>query len=159
MSTNARVIDVAIAAVTLLNSGPVQATFGAQTFTAVRGYRPTYDLKAHKAGLKVTVIPAVLNESPFLRLTINSQVGVDVGVQNFVGSPVAATQDANCDALMLLVEQIKQVLELGLTLPEAKVDCGWQATENDPIFFPDHLREHNVFTSVPRFTYLTRRTR
>jgi hypothetical protein len=159
MSTNARPIDVAIAAVTLLNSGPVQTTFGALTFTAKRAYRPTFDLKQHKAGLTVTVIPVLLNESPFSRQTVDGHVAVQVAVQDFVRDVVPATEDAACDALMLLVEQIKTVLENGLTLPEAAVDCGWVGTENDPIFFPDDLKDHGVFTSTPTFTYLTRRAR
>src|SRR6185295_3580523 len=80
MSTNARPIDVAIAAVALLNSGPVQATFGALTFTAKRAYRPTFDLKQHKAGLTVTVIPVLLNESALSRQTVEGQVAVQVAV-------------------------------------------------------------------------------
>lgn len=159
MATNARSIDVAVAAVSLLNGSTAQATFGSNTFTAVRGYRPLYDLKDHKAGLKVTVIPATLADSPLARRTVQGLVAIDVGVQKFVRDPVAATELANCDSLMLLVEQIKQFLEAGLTLAEANVDCGWQQTENDPLFFPDHLQQHGVFTSVPRFTYFTRRAR
>ena len=152
MSTNARPIDVAAAAVTLLNSGPAQATFN-QTFVAVRDYVPLFDLTAHKAGLKVTVIPAGLDESPMARLTIDGRVALDVGIQNW--APTLATKDG----LMLLVEQIKTVMEKGLTLPEAAIDCGWLGTENDPIFRYDHIQQHNVFTSVPRFFYLTRRAR
>src|SRR6185295_5009611 len=117
------------------------------------------DLKDHKAGLKVTVIPVLLNESPFSRQTVEGQVAVQVAVQKFVRDVVPATELAACDALMLLVEQIKAVLEDGLALPEAAVDCGWLGTENDPIFFPDELKEHGVFTSTPTFTYLTRRAR
>jgi hypothetical protein len=154
MSTNARAIDVAAAAVTLLNSGPAQASFGSfAPFTAVRDYVPLYDLTQHKAGLIVTVIPAALNESPLARLTINSQVLIDVGVQDVVKTL------ADKDALMLLVEQIKTVMEKGLTLPEAAVDCGWEGTENEPLYSQEHMLRHSLFTSVPRFAYLTRRAR
>lgn len=158
MTTNARAIDVAIAAVALLNSAPAQAGFN-QTFTAVRAYRPQYDLTTHKLGLKVTVIPATLTDSPLARRTVQGLVAIDVGIQKYVKDPSQATMDASTDSLMLLVEQVKQVLEAGLTLAEANIDCGWQQTENDPIFFPDHLWERGVFTSVPRFTYFTRRAR
>jgi hypothetical protein len=86
-------------------------------------------------------------------LTIQGMVGVDVGVQNWVQTL------ADKDALMLLVEEIKTVMEKGLVLPEANIDCGWQGTENDPIYNPDHMQVHSVFTSVPRFLYLVRRAR
>jgi len=154
MSTQARPIDVANAAVTLLNSAAAQATFGSfAPFTAVRDYVPLYDLEQHVSGLIVTVIPAALNESPMARLTIGGQVGIDVGVQNYVQTL------ADKDGLMLLVEEIKTVLEKGLTLPEFPLDCGWVETENDPIYDPDHLKIYGVFTSVPRFTYQVRRPR
>jgi hypothetical protein len=152
MSTQARSIDVANAAVAFLNSAPVQTGF-VQGFTAVRAYQPLYDLKEHKAGLKVTVIPATLDETPLTRAVVQSLLAIDVGVQNFVAN------DAASDVLMLLVQQIKQALERGLTLAEPATDCGWQGTQNEPIFFPDHMQQHSVFTSVPRFTFLTRRAR
>ena len=80
-------------------------------------------------------------------------MAVDVAVQNY-----AATISIR-DGLMLLVEQIKQVMEQGLSLPEATVDCGWQRTENSPLIEAKLLLHENLFTSIPRFTYLTRRPR
>lgn len=156
MSTQARPIDVANAAVTLLNSAPAQATFTLAPFTAVRDYLPLYDLESHVQGLIVTVMPAALDEAPIGRLTIGGKVALDVAVQNYVGNPPVVTSQ---DALMLLVEQIKTVLEKGLTLPEAALDCGWLATENDPIYEQEMLQEFSVFTSVPRFHFQVRRVR
>lgn len=154
MTTNARPIDVAAAAVTLLNSSPAQDTFGSfAPFTAVRDYVPLYDLENLQPGLIVTVMPAAMDESPIARLTIGGNVGIDVGVQDL--APTLAAKDA----LMLLVEQIKTVMEKGLTLPEAALDCGWLGTENDPIYDPDHMKVYGLFTSVPRFHFQVRRTR
>ncbi len=153
-ATNARPIDVAIAAVALLNLPASQATFAAP-FTAARGYEvPLYDLqKKDTLGIVVTVIPDELNESPLTRHEVQSEVSVHVGIQNFVQSLT------DKDAMMLLVEQVKTVMEQGLTLPEAAVDCGWLGTENSPLWDPAHLEQYSVFTSVPRFRYLTRRPR
>lgn len=153
-ASNARPIDVAIAAVTLINSAPAQGTFGSfAPFTAVRDYVPVADLKDHKAGLQVWVIPSELEETAFSRQIIQGIVTIDVGIEKY------ADTLASRDALMLLVEQIKTVLEKGLTLPEADVDCGWLGTENLPIFDQAYLQEKNVFRSAPRFRYLTRRAR
>ena len=153
-ATNARLVDAAIAAVSLLNL-PATQTSLVKTFAAARGYEvPTYDLKNEQAlGVMVTVIAAELDESPFSRGTIQGLLSIDVGIQNAVQSL------ADKDTMMLLVEQIKTVLEKGLVLPEPFTDCGWQGTENSPIYDPDHLQEFGVFTSVPRFKYLTRRPR
>lgn len=155
MSNQARLVDAAAAAVTLLNSSPAQATFS-QPFTSARAYRPVYDLTTLKSNLKVTVVPKGIEEAALARLTIQGDVAVDVAVQNYVDP---ANQVAACDALMLLVQQIKTVMEKGLTLPESNTDCGWISTTNDPAFDPEHLQQKNVFTSVATFTYLTRRAR
>lgn len=158
MTTNARIIDVASAAVTLLNSATAQAGF-VLPFVAVRDYVPLYDLESQVAGLLVTVMPAILEERKFARLTIGGEAGIDVAIQDYVppADPVAAL--ALKDKLMLLVEQVKTVLEKGLILPEANLDCGWLRHENDPIYEPDHMLDFHVFTSVPRVIYQVRRTR
>jgi hypothetical protein len=153
MTMNARPVDVANAAVVLLNKS--QSSFAIE-FQATRAYRPVYDLTKFSTGLVVTVIPSELEETPFSRQTIQSLVTVDVAVQKKVS---ASSEVADCDQLMLLVEQIKSVMEAGLTLAEAKIDCGWQQTQNRPIFSPNHLKTREVFTSVSRFVYLTRRAR
>ena len=159
--SNSRSIDVAIAALALLNSAPKQTTFGAQTFTAVRAYRPVLDLEnpADQA-LKVTVMPATISESPMTRGMVQGLAGIDVAIQKFVSGDLTQ-QVADCDPLMLLVQQIKQALEAAgaLVLADAPTDCGWQQTQNNPIYDPVHLTTLNVFTSVPRFTYLVRRAR
>jgi hypothetical protein len=155
--SNSRSIDVAAAVVSLLNSGPVQAGLS-QAFTAVRAYRPLFDLTQHKAGLKVSVVPVSLDTDAFSRGKVRELVSVDVAVQNWV-DPNSET--AQCDALMWLVEQIKEVLEApgALVLADAPTDCGWQGTSTDPLFEQDHLLHESVFTCVPTFAYLTRRAR
>lgn len=152
--SDARTINVANAAVALLNSGPAQAAFTPFTFTAVRAYRPIYDLKAQKAGLKITVVHKANAQKPNDRLTVRGDVAIDVAVQNFVNN------DAESDALTLLVEQIQQSLEKGLVLADGPYrQANWISTECDPIFFPDHMARFSVFTSVSTLTFVTRRPR
>lgn len=151
-ATNARAIDVANAAVTVLTAN--QGGF-AQTFTPARDYIPLFPLEQAKltAGVYVTVIPAVLDEESLSRLSVQGIVAIDVGVQKY--APDLATRDQ----MMLLAEQVKTVMEKGLVLPEAAIDCGWQRTENDPLYSTEHLIKFGVFTTLPRFFYLTRRAR
>lgn len=152
--SNARAIDVAIAVVARLNDPAVQAGFGALTFTAVRGYRPIYDLKNYRAGLKVTVMSSGLKESPLNRQQVEGDVSIDVAVQDKIAT------DADCDALMLLVEQVKQALETVLSLADGPFPfASWIGTDNEPIYSPRHLQKFKVFTSVPSFTFRTRRLR
>ncbi len=153
--SDARLVDAAKAAVTAMNAGPAQAGF-AQTFTAVRAYRPVYNLTAFKSALRVTVVPKAIDEKMLARLTVEADVAIDVAVQGFID---AASEVSECDSLMLLMQQIKTVLEKGLTLPEANLDCGWRETVNDPAFDPDHLKQFSVFTSIATLSYLTRRAR
>ena len=153
-STSARYVDVAIAAVAALNAPAAQATFGALTFTAVRAWRPTYDLKALKNSLTVTVIPRTVAETAFGRQVIKADAEINVWVQNYVAS------DADADALALLVEQIVTVLDKGLTLADGKTDCGWLVTTyEDPFPLPDHLQNLSVFSGPVNLQYQTRRAR
>jgi hypothetical protein len=64
-----------------------------------------------------------------------------------------------CDALLLLVEQIKTLLEHPQTLPEPLSACSWSETTNEPLFDQDALKNSNVFVSVSALTYLTVRVR
>lgn len=154
---DSRAIEVADAITALLNGAAAQATF-AQQFTAKRDYIPLYDLEQEDFGLTVTVIPADLDDAPLSRREVRGLVGVEVGVQNYVSPDNRAPE---CDALMLLVQQIKQIVEapLAVVLGSAPSDCGWQGTQNDPFFYRDLLQVYSVFTSVPKFTFLTRRLR
>ncbi|MDE2100056.1 MAG: hypothetical protein KGL39_22570 [Patescibacteria group bacterium] len=156
--SNSRAINVAAAAVALLNSAPAQTAFAPFSFVAVRAYRPNIDLTQQKSALQVLVIPQALATTPFSRGIVDDHVSIDVGVWDWVDPDGEVTQ---ADALMLLVEQIKQQLEApgALVLTDAPKDCGWQGTDNDPIFDPALLQNNSIFASVSTFTYMTRRAR
>lgn len=156
--SNSRAINVAAAAVALLNSAAAANAFAPFSFVAVRAYRPNIDLTQQKSALQVLVIPQALETSPFSRGTVDDHVSIDVGVFDWVDPANEVTQ---ADALMELVEQIKQRLETpaALVLTDAPADCGWQGTANDPIFDPALLQNNSLFASVSTFTFLTRRAR
>ena len=141
----ATVIAIADAVVTALNAGGF-----AQPFTAVRLYRPQFELK-DMGTLHVTVVPRGLLIQMASRGIDQHDYQVDVAVQKRL-----ATEDtAEIDSLMALVEQIAdrfrhKVLE---TDPEA---C-WVKSENAPIYAPEHLEQLRQFTSVLTLTYRTHR--
>lgn len=152
-----RSIDLAGGVVNTLN-GSAQSRF-VQTFTAIRAYRPSYDLTQHVAQpLQVTVCPKTLETYALSRGEIQELVAVDVAVQGWVD---AASEVAECDAYMELVEQIKTALETpaAVTPLNSPYDCSWQGWLNDPLYEPDHLLKYSVFTSVSTGSFLMRRVR
>jgi hypothetical protein len=156
--SDSRAIDVANAAVALLNAASGANAFTPFTFTAKRVYRPTYDLVDVKAGNLILVMPQALDTSPMLRRQVQELVSIDVA---FFGWVDPTNELVECDAYMHLIEQLKETLEAptALVLADAPTDCGWQGTTNDPIFDQDDLTNDSVFHSPITLTYLTRRNR
>ncbi|NJL32249.1 MAG: hypothetical protein HC898_11885 [Phycisphaerales bacterium] len=140
----ALLIDIAQALVTELNAAaPGSFT---QTFTAVRGYCPQFDLAELKT-LRVTVVPRKLELASLTRQSNQHDVSVDVAVQK----KVLLTDVAQLDDLMMLVEQIGDYFRLRrlTALPNVL----WLRTENLPVYIPEHLEEKQVFTSVLTLTF------
>ncbi len=142
-------IDIADALVTALNAAPVPPATGfSPAFTAVRAYRPQFDLEELKT-LRVSVVPKAIEITSLGRRSNQHDVSVDVAVQQ----KVDLTDSATLDALMLLVQQIADFLRL------RRIDLGdgssavWVKTENTPIYSPDQLETKQVFTSVLTFTF------
>ena len=132
----ATMIDIAEAVKDELNTGQFS-----QSFTAVRAYQPTYDLK-DMATLRVTVVPQGLSQSMVSRGQYQFEYVVDVGVMKKVAD------DSDCDSLMTLVEEIGDHFA-GLAVEGAVcVDVS-----NEPIFDPDHLLQQRQFTSVLHLTF------
>ena len=134
------VTDIAQAVVTMLN-----AHHGfSQAFTAVRAYRPVYELQT-MATLHVTVVPKGLA----LELSDRSHaqrrdVRIDVAVQK------KAANDTEIDGLMALVEEIAGYVK---DMDLGSCAAVWLRTENEPIYSPEHLAELGVFTSVLTLTF------
>jgi hypothetical protein len=151
MSTiDCEVIDAAGAAVVLLNT-PVSPAW-LKTFTAVRAFRPVYDLD-QLSSLLVTVVSKDETPTKGSRLKTDNVVSFDVGIQQRVKT------DADTDILMRLRRQVRTLLEQGLppigTYPNGLT---WMATVGDPIYSPEHLKK-GLFTSVLTFSYFTRMVR
>jgi len=137
-------IDIAEAVTRQLNDE--QGSFS-QPFVAVRHSRPSFELAELKE-LRVSVVPRAISIVNLGRSLNQHDVSVDVAVQKKL-SP--QTQTAELDELMELLEQIGDCLRLKRlsTMPTA----AWVRSENSPIYSPEHLEQHNVFTSVLTITF------
>lgn len=138
------ITTIADAVVTELNGAPA-GTF-AQAFTAVRHYRPQFDLAELKT-LRVSVVPKGIGITGLMRNANQHDVSIDVAVQK----KVTAGDGAELDGLMLLSEQIADFFRLRRlsALPEAL----WTKTDNVPVYSPEHLEQKQVFTSVLTLTF------
>ncbi len=136
---SSEVIDIADAVVAELNDGSFS-----QAFTALRKYRPEFELK-ELAELQVTVVPRSLERSIAGRGCRQIDYDIDIAVQKRI------SDDADCDALMGLVQEIIDYLDdHSLTAyPAAR----WVKIVNDPIYAPEHLQDKRSFTSILTLTY------
>ena len=138
-------VDLANAMVTSLNGG----TFSVP-FQAVRGYRPAVELKDLEA-VQVTVVPKALTIIAATRSSSYFDGVIDVAVQQ----KVDADKLADLDALMGLVQEIADHLRNRRLEGLSAVVC--TTVENDPVFAPEHLELHRVFTSLLTVTYRLQR--
>jgi hypothetical protein len=125
----------------------------AQTFSHAasvsRAYRPRVD-RAAMEGTVITVVPRSAEDTMSSRATVTRDIEIDVAVQARLTGQPHETRDAEIDALMLLVSEVGDTLR-GLNLPSAQ----WRLQRNDPIYAPEHLDQHEVFTSLITVTYRT----
>jgi len=141
----ATVIDIADAVVAALNGedGPKVGQPPAG-LSAVRAYRPAYDLKDMK-DLHVTVVPKGLEIAMAGRGLAQNDAQIDVAVQR----KLASADNAEIDALMGLVERIAEFVRSRDRLAGA----AWVKTENVPIYSLEHMEQLRQFTSVLTFTF------
>ena len=146
--SQALTIDIADALVAELNAEAAKPSGGVlgTPFVAERHYRPQFDLADLKA-LRVTVVPKAVAIASLGRASNQHDIAVDVAVQK----KVDPADIAELDGLMLLVERISDFFRLRRlsALPAA----AWIKTENAPVYSPEHLEQHRVFTSVLTLTY------
>lgn len=115
-------------------------------FTAERHYRPVHDLTQLQA-LTVSVVPQGMTIVTAGRASNQHDYRIDVAVQQKFDDDGPAA----LDPLMAVVEEIADHMRFKrlASLPEAI----WVKTENVPIYAPEHLEQHRVFTSVLTLTY------
>lgn len=142
MAEKAKIIEIADALAAELATGSFT-----ESFTPERSYQPTFDLADLKT-LKVTVVPKTKTAVGGTRGASQDDYDIDVAVQKKLG----ADPKAESDALMLLVEKIADHLR-GKRLAGAS----WLATQNEPVFAPEHIEQFRQFTSV--LTVMYRATR
>lgn len=137
-----------------LNAAPA-GTFAAALWPAggaVRCYEPVIDLAA-LASTHVTVLARSVDLAPLDRSRTDQRISIDVAVQKKIASDAAGAADADeMDSLCLLVEQVLGFLTRRRLagFPGAL----WTGCSNDPIYWPTHLAEKRVFTSVITVTYM-----
>ena len=142
------ITDIADAVAAELNAAPA-GTF-ARDFTAVRHYRPLFDLAELKT-LRVSVVPKGIEITRLGRNANQHDVSVDVAVQKKLDDPAPGSEAAEMDGLMLLAGQIADFFRLRrLTAQPSAV---WMKTEHSPIYALEHLEQKRVFTSVLTFTF------
>ncbi len=135
---SAKIIDIADAVAALLNAG----TFS-RAFTAERHVLAEFDLGALQT-LRVSVVPRGLSIAPASRSQRTYDYQVDVGIQEHVASL------SDVDGLLALTEEVVDYLT-GVHLEDE--DAMWMATENAPVYVPQHLDQERTFTSVVTITY------
>ena len=137
----ATIVDIADAVVAELNAGQFS-----QAFTAVRSYRPQYDL-SEMTTLHVTVVPKGVEMVTVSRNSVQHDVSVDVAVQK----KLETESNAEIDPLMALVEELADFFRLRRLA--ACPNAVWMKTENEPVYSPGHLEELRQFTSVLTLTF------
>lgn len=140
----ALITDIADAVTAQLNAAAGQLIAGG--FTAVRHYRPVFDLREMNT-LRVSVVPRGVAITPLNRQANQHDVQIDVAVQRKVDD----ADLASLDELMGLVERIGELFRHRRLdgLPKAV----WVKTENKPVYSTEHLEQYRQFTSVLTITW------
>lgn len=146
----ATIIDIADAVVTALNAASLS-----MAFTAERAYVPVHEAK-DLLDLKVTVVPRELTLAAVARSRDEFDYVIDVAVQRRIENAVLAI-----DPYMELAEGILDLFRGKLFDYGAggRAVCIATSCQNNPIYVPQHLDEHRVFTSVVSLTFRAQRVR
>lgn len=137
---DARIIEIADEIVAHLDEASLDEASLSQTVTAVRGYRPQYELVDAKT-LHVTVIPKAIETSIGSREADDQDYRVDVAVQQRFENP----ENAELDPLLYLVQEIRELFR-GWTGATSGAIC--MGSINEPAWVPEHLLAWGQFTSV-----------
>lgn len=133
-------LAIADAVVAQLNSAEFSLPF-----VAVRSLLPEYSI-AELAELRVTVVPPRVEITRETRASQQFDVDLSIGVQKAVADIAPAT----IEPLLALAEEIAAHFDAGAL---GETDARWLRTIHDPLYIPEHLAEHRVFTSMIIVTY------
>jgi hypothetical protein len=137
------ITDIADAVAAALNGAP-EDTFS-QEFQAVRRNEPTFDLEQLK-DLVVCVAPKSISETPASRSSFQTDYGIDVGVLKRVAD------QGEQDGLLTFMDELRRFFRWR-TLEVGNMAATCIKTENEPPYWPNHLREMRQFTSVLTLTF------
>ncbi|MCY2923843.1 MAG: hypothetical protein NT031_00105 [Planctomycetota bacterium] len=144
-----RIADITRAIVDALNGAPQPFD---QAFTAVRSYRPQFDLEDMTA-LHVTVVPRTREGGTPSRGTAQDRIVIDVAVQKRLDEKIG--DEEQIDALVGLTEQIADFLATAGPYAGAR----WIEDENAPVYSREHLTSLHQFTTVVSVSLLHMRER
>ena len=139
-----RLADITQAVVDALNAAPQPF---AEAFTAVRSYRPQFDLE-DMTTLHVTVVPRTRDGSTPTRGTAQDKIVIDIAVQKRLDEKIG--DDGQIDALIDLAERIADFLATAGPYAGAR----WVSDENAPVYSREHLTSLHQFTTVVSITLL-----
>lgn len=127
-------------------------------YLVARSYVPLSTIKELEE-TRLTVMPSSMELVPLTRGSDDFDYTIDVGVQRFINS----VEIEKADPYMRLVEEVidlfrgKRIAFGGVYDNEYSALC--VKVENTPIYNPEHLDEHKVFTSVAKLTFRMARSR
>lgn len=134
-------INIADAMVVVLNGATLS-----QSFTAERRWLVVLELPT-VAGLKVTVIPAMVAIKAFDLRRRAFDWSIAIAVQKRVSSP----DPADVDPLVLLVQEIIDLFQPGAYFADKKANV--QSIEATPLYSPDKLDTQGLFESLITVTF------
>jgi hypothetical protein len=150
------VIDIADAVVARLNNATLS-----QTIAAERHYVPVYgkqeDNADEFADLLVTVVPRSLLMVILSRGSDDFDYIIDIGIQKRISGAGVEVANSSVDIFMNLVEEIVDLFRSQRLFGYTAALC--VGVENAPIYAPDHLDAHRIFTSVVSLTFRVARNR
>jgi len=129
-------IDIPAAVVTALNGYAFS-----QDFEAVRAYLPKWDIKDDLGTLRVTVVLPSSERNQFTRASVEKLFPVNIAIQQ---RPAKVTP-ALIDPMVTLADEIADFWKPG---PLGSTGAVWLQTEHTAIYLPEHLEQHNLFTSL-----------
>jgi len=138
------ITEIADAVVSDINAATLS-----QPITATREYLPEHDL-TELQNTVVTVVPKGVSIQGSTRGQNQHDYQVDIAVQEKVPTGGGKSE---IDALMILVEEILDLFRLNRVTVPTLGSVPLLRAENDPIYAPEHLNQHGVFTSVITLTF------
>jgi hypothetical protein len=148
---NAVIVDIAEAVVTVLNAADLS-----EEFTAVRSYRPTYELPDVATALQVAVVPRERPTRAQTRTARTGDYGIDVAVLSKPDRGAdGEVPNTALDPLMYLLEEIEDLFVGNKLTGYATATCisANPIEGSDAGYSPEYLGENGQFTGVTRLTF------